>query len=997
MSFSAIYSGPGGRVFPASDVYNTPIAGVQLQYDTLSNRFYLQSSLGTIWLLDEIPTITSQALPESTHHVVEYLDADRSTMYASLSREHLISRLNFSFLGLHSNDNSPGAGATGIRLSEIEGLTISQLIGDQSVLHINFGYQDSLNGNNIDLSLLAPSDSFNLTLGDANDTVTGGSQNTIARLGGGNDTFTGGSGIDYIYGEDGDDTLYSGPAHSEFLFDFLYGGADNDVLIGNETTFLIGGSGNDQFQEGIYFYEESLLGGVFVNLSDSQQTHAGATVAGRSAIDEYGEIDTFSTYVINGHASNYNDVVWMNSGYLFARGGNDHVTQTGLGGYALLGPGDDVYIGGPGDENIFGEEGDDRITGGGGIDIAEYSGITEYYDADSGVGDFSIVYTSNGFQLRDRRVVSEGHQGNDTLNGIESILLTDRTGEQIRNVAYKWGNSHELGTYGGTVTYSIIVDGNNLPSFNSQFIAGGPTIAVLNDQGQLDPNHPNSQKFSELSEAVFIGFETWQRNGGISFQNLGYNAQGADIRIYLANWSGGKDGEAIGFNDAFFLSDGANATFNSYNRRDADFGDILVKDSVSGATLESLVIHEIGHAIGLEHTNDSNSIMHDPFSTGAFSELDRQYIQAIYGPSRTEMNIDDDTTDDVYEASEDIEIFNLVSGADRITGVPTELDGDTVVGFGTDDVLILNGVSFDRSDLSVYMGSAILDIDTDKDGLADTTIVLEGDYSGSEFTVVDLDGSTAITVSFPPNAQDDFFYVDEDDFMAGNILANDNWYTGGELTVSLLSGPEEGQLTLNDDGSFTYEADSDVFDLADPGDEVIQIFNYEIEDAFGRTSEATALITVSILGDGVSLSGSWRRDVLVGDDGGEDYLRGLWGRDHIKGLDGADILEGGFGRDKLEGGESADILRGGPGRDVLIGGEGADLFEFHFFDGFDIVTDFEVGIDQIGIGSSLFADDISDIKYRDLDDGVLLKLGGAKVLVEDLAFMDLSEDSFVWV
>ncbi len=70
--------------------------------------------------------------------------------------------------------------------------------------------------------------------------------------------------------------------------------------------------------------------------------------------------------------------------------------------------------------------------------------------------------------------------------------------------------------------------------------------------------------------------------------------------------------------------------------------------------------------------------------------------------------------------------------------------------FGIDDVFILNGVSFDRSDLSVYLGSAILGIDTDNDGFADTTIVLGGDYSGSESTVKDLDGATAIAALFPP-------------------------------------------------------------------------------------------------------------------------------------------------------------------------------------------------------------------------------------------------------
>ncbi|UAB90840.1 hypothetical protein I5192_03950 [Ruegeria sp. SCSIO 43209] len=58
--------------------------------------------------------------------------------------------------------------------------------------------------------------------------------------------------------------------------------------------------------------------------------------------------------------------------------------------------------------------------------------------------------------------------------------------------------------------------------------------------------------------------------------------------------------------------------------------------------------------------------------------------------------------------------------------------------------------------------------------------------------------------------------MDEDDVIAGNILANDNWYTGRGLTVSLLSGPEERLPNLNNDGSFTYEADSDVLIWSPP-------------------------------------------------------------------------------------------------------------------------------------------------------------------------------------
>ncbi|MEO0771218.1 MAG: hypothetical protein AAFY72_17655, partial [Cyanobacteria bacterium J06649_4] len=76
---------------------------------------------------------------------------------------------------------------------------------------------------------------------------------------------------------------------------------------------------------------------------------------------------------------------------------------------------------------------------------------------------------------------------------------------------------------------------------------------------------------------------------------------------------------------------------------------------------------------------------------------------------------------------------------------------------------------------------------------------------------------------------------------------------------------------------------------------------------------------------------------------------------------------GDMGNDFLNGGAGNDVLMGVTGRDVLVGGDGADLFVFGVGDGGsrdpnnqgnDLIRDFEVGIDKIGLveGELTFAD-----------------------------------------
>jgi hypothetical protein len=77
----------------------------------------------------------------------------------------------------------------------------------------------------------------------------------------------------------------------------------------------------------------------------------------------------------------------------------------------------------------------------------------------------------------------------------------------------------------------------------------------------------------------------------------------------------------------------------------------------------------------------------------------------------------------------------------------------------------------------------------------------------------------------PPTADDDDYFTDEDTLLsvaATGVLGNDTDPDGDSLTAALQSGPGDGTLSLNSNGSFTY--------TPDPGFFGSDSFNYKAND-----------------------------------------------------------------------------------------------------------------------------------------------------------------------
>jgi Ca2+-binding RTX toxin-like protein len=228
---------------------------------------------------------------------------------------------------------------------------------------------------------------------------------------------------------------------------------------------------------------------------------------------------------------------------------------------------------------------------------------------------------------------------------------------------------------------------------------------------------------------------------------------------------------------------------------------------------------------------------------------------------------------------------------------------------------------------------------------------------------------TVSEVNDAPVALPDCFATTEDTAVSGNVLANDydpdntDGYPGNEdvLTVELVTGPANGELTLSPDGGFIYTPGAACAAASDS-------FQYRIYDGtdYSDTVTVTFNITKAVADGDVTLEGGILR---VGGTSGDDTIviaatangqfvevaiNGtvvvgsfalaevsqvrVWGREGndrvelvdlaltsmLHGGEGDDVLIGGAGDDLIFGAAGDDHLTGAAGNDFLVGGDGAD-------------------------------------------------------------------------
>ncbi|WP_196510328.1 calcium-binding protein, partial [Nostoc sp. NZL] len=214
---------------------------------------------------------------------------------------------------------------------------------------------------------------------------------------------------------------------------------------------------------------------------------------------------------------------------------------------------------------------------------------------------------------------------------------------------------------------------------------------------------------------------------------------------------------------------------------------------------------------------------------------------------------------------------------------------------------------------------------------------------------------------------------------ASTLLANDTDPNNNPLSITAVSNATNGSAVLNNNGTPLNSADDFIVFTPTTGFSGNGSFNYTLSDgSLTNTGNVTVAVGTSLCGSNGddllngtagndslcgengkdTLNGNGADDTLTGGNGG-DILNGGDGNDLLQGDDseestnGKDILTGGVGNDTLYGGNGKDDLTGGAGNDILTGGSASDTFIFAALDGTDTITDFNDGLDYIGLSGGL--------------------------------------------
>ena len=345
-------------------------------------------------------------------------------------------------------------------------------------------------------------------------------------------------------------------------------------------------------------------------------------------------------------------------------------------------------------------------------------------------------------------------------------------------------------------------------------------------------------------------------------------------------------------------------------------GDVWVNASLSynanpvmgnygGMTL----VHEIGHAIGLEHPSDYDASADANLtyaSNATYYEDDRQYtVMSYFSETNTGANFGG-----AYAASpllDDIAAAQQAYGANMTTRT-----GDTVYGFNSN----ADAPWFVASSSASKLVFAIWDA-----GGTDTL-----DFSGySANQLIDLrPGNFSNVGGLVGNV-----------VIAANVTIED---AIGGPGADVIYGNAAGDTLVGGAGADTIVGGSGPRNLLSGGDGSDVISGGGGFDAVnGNKGDDT-------IDGGAGPGGDWllggQGNDLIGAHAGPNILNGNLGSDVVVGGDGDDTVRGGQGDDLLNGGAGNDHLLGDLGNDNLTGGAGADTFHFAQNGGHDLVTDF---------------------------------------------------------
>ena len=379
-------------------------------------------------------------------------------------------------------------------------------------------------------------------------------------------------------------------------------------------------------------------------------------------------------------------------------------------------------------------------------------------------------------------------------------------------------------------------------------------------------------------------------------------------------------------------------------------------------------LHELGHAMGIDHSDAFNAVMSGLPATPYADQIGRDQLtpddiaaaQALYGvPSGSGATSGDDTIEGT-------------AGNDRIEGLGGD---DTLIGNRGSDTLV-GGAGND------FIIGDLLDADATQGG--NDTI-----YGGTGNDL--LAGGPGDDLIAGQAGNDSLFGDAGNDRLWGG--GGDDSFLGG--TGNDLLGGSTGNDFLSGDAGNDTLAGQAGDDLMGGGVGDDRLWGGGGNDSL-LGDEGRDLL-VSHHGDDILIGGD-DNDTLAGQEG-NDTLGGDGGDDRLYGGSGNDGLVGGAGNDTLYGFAGDDVLNGGEGNDFLSGDAGNDIFIFSAGSGHDTIRDFTDGEDLIDISALPTPTVAQNVYWFDVTDGVLVDMtaiGGGTVLLRDFDFADVDMSDFLF-
>lgn len=368
-----------------------------------------------------------------------------------------------------------------------------------------------------------------------------------------------------------------------------------------------------------------------------------------------------------------------------------------------------------------------------------------------------------------------------------------------------------------------------------------------------------------------------------------------------------------------------------------------------GHTSYQTMLHELGHALGLEHPGGTNN---------AVSSNQWTVMSLVKHPSVASLP---DTTAG-YPLTPMIWDIQAIQ---KLYGVNTETrnTATTYFGAGSGDTELAYQFAVDQMTvrgraaiLTIWDAGGVDLIDASAITTASTIDLRPGTFSTIGATANNVAMSAAVSVGGRViNLIENATGGVGNDRITGNQAAN--VLTGGVGNDVLTGGL--GNDTLNGGvGSDTFNGGDGVDTAVFTGNAALTVnLGLTVRQNTGQGSDLLQSIENLTTGNGHDkLTGSAVANKLQG-MGGNDNLLGLAGDDSLLGGGGNDTLNGGLGADTLEGGLGNDVLLGGTGGDELWGGAGADSFRFLTVQDAglgatsDVIWDFVSGLDTIDLST----------------------------------------------